>query len=305
MKKNKKNIYTFLVLMFFFSVAANNVHAQLVPCGLNGAADCTLCHLVIGFKGIYDYLLKLLLAASTMVIVVAGVMYMVSSGDKGMIDKAKSALTYALTAIILALVAWLIINATLHALGYKNVGNWYTFTCDTTQTPPPAQNSSGGATLPASGGSSGSTGTGGAGGKISGTGVVSSGQMTADQFFAQMRESSIYVNRRAGAQTGWINGKYYNDCSGSVQEWAKRGFGYDPGGSTSEMMENAQSYQGVNSLNVGDSLVANGSAGPTGHALIYIGNGMVMGNSGVGKNVRISPITNYTVAGVIKTPKAN
>lgn len=127
----------------------------LVPCGLGSAADCTLCHLVLGFKNIYDYLLVLLLSATTLVVVVAGVMYMVSSGDKGMIDKAKSALTYAITAMILALVAWLIINATLSALGYTKVGSWYNFTCDTTQTQGPT-GGMGGGTLPGTGGGSGS-----------------------------------------------------------------------------------------------------------------------------------------------------
>jgi len=123
----------------------------LVPCTNN----CTLCHLVLGFKNIYDYLLVLLLSATTLVVVVAGVMYMVSSGDKGMIDKAKSALTYALTAMILALTAWLIINATLNALGFKNAGSWYNFTCDTAQTQGPT-GGTGTGTLPGTGSGTGS-----------------------------------------------------------------------------------------------------------------------------------------------------
>jgi hypothetical protein len=126
----------------------------LVPC----TDDCTLCHLVLGFKNIYDYLLVLLLSATTLVVVVAGVMYMVSSGDKGMIDKAKSALTYALTAMILALVAWLIINATLNALGYNKSGSWYNFTCDTTQTKGPT-GGTGGGTLPGTQGAGGGSGS--------------------------------------------------------------------------------------------------------------------------------------------------
>ena len=125
----------------------------LVPCTNN----CTLCHLVLGFKNIYDYLLILLLSATTLVVVIAGVMYMVSSGDKGMIDKAKSALTYALTAMILALTAWLIINATLSALGYTKVGSWYNFTCDTAQTQGPT-GGTGVGTLPGTGGTGGKTG---------------------------------------------------------------------------------------------------------------------------------------------------
>jgi hypothetical protein len=147
MKINKTKKYVFLILLSFFVVSS--AHAQLVPCGIGaGNANCTLCHLVIGFKNIYDYLLEILLVCTTVVIVAAGIMYMVSSGSKGMIEKAKSAFTYALTAMILALVAWLIINATLNALGYRNAGNWWTFTCDTTQSKSAGTLGAGGATLP-------------------------------------------------------------------------------------------------------------------------------------------------------------
>lgn len=152
-RQNKNKIFIKLFLLsclFIFSFSfSSSAFAALVPCGVGaGNANCTLCHLVLGFKNIYDYLLSLLLAATTLVIVVAGVMYMVSSGAKGMIEKAKSALTYALTAMILALLAWLIINTVLNALGYNKSGSWWTFTCDTVQTVGPTTMGSGGATLP-------------------------------------------------------------------------------------------------------------------------------------------------------------
>ncbi|MCX6766796.1 MAG: hypothetical protein NT170_03400 [Candidatus Moranbacteria bacterium] len=171
-RKNKIFIKAFILaclIVFSFSLSSN-AKAALVPCGLNGTANCTLCHLVLGFKNIYDYLLSLLLAATTLVIVVAGVMYMVSSGAKGMIEKAKSALTYALTAMILGLLAWLIINATLNALGFKNAGSWYNFTCDTEQTKGPTSMGGGGATLPGTtpgGGAAPGTGSYKASGDIS------------------------------------------------------------------------------------------------------------------------------------------
>ncbi|MDD3487204.1 MAG: pilin [Candidatus Moranbacteria bacterium] len=133
-KKNKIYIKIFFsaIILFF---AASSAHAALVPCGIGeGNADCTLCHLVVGFKNIYDYLLTLLLSAATVVIIVAGVIYMISSGNKNLIDKAKSAFMYTITAIVLGLTAWLMINTVLNALGFKNAGSWWTFTCDTTQT---------------------------------------------------------------------------------------------------------------------------------------------------------------------------
>jgi hypothetical protein len=157
----------------------------LVPCGLGGAADCTLCHLVLGFKNIYDYLLTLLLVATTLIVVVAGVMYMVSSGDKGMIDKAKSALTYALTAMILGLTAWLIINATLNALGYNKSGSWYNFTCDTAQTQGPT----------------GGTGTGTLPG--TGTGTGSGSYKASDNLSPKAQEViNNYINTQVGKNYG-------------------------------------------------------------------------------------------------------
>jgi hypothetical protein len=153
--KNKYEIFFLLIILFSSFFVVRGVHAQLVPCGIGeGNADCTLCHLVIGFQNIYTYLLELLFVATTVTIVAAGIVYMVSSGSKALVEKAKSILVYALTAIILALTAWLIINATLNALGYKNAGNWWTFTCDTTQTKSNG-NLSTGVTLPGVGGSQG------------------------------------------------------------------------------------------------------------------------------------------------------
>ena len=106
---------------------------------------------------IMSYLRGIAGTIAVIFIIIGGIMYMVSSGSKGMIDRAKSALMYALTAMILALLAWLIINAILIALGYNNAGNWYTFTCDTTQTQGPT-GGTGGGTLPASTGPGGKTG---------------------------------------------------------------------------------------------------------------------------------------------------
>jgi hypothetical protein len=206
---------------------ANENTGGLVPCKNN----CTLCHLVLGFKNIYDYLLKLLLAATTLVVVVAGVIYMVSSGDKGMIDKAKSALTYALTAMILGLTAWLIINATLSALGYTKIGNWYTFTCDTTQTQGPT-GGIGGGTLP------GTPGYGNTGG----TGCA-----------------AVVANINSMAGSAYVRGS--NDCSSTTNRAYTNAGCKSPGGDSATMYANASQFTGAANLKAGDALVRNGHVG--------------------------------------------
>jgi hypothetical protein len=101
----------------------------LVPCKNN----CTLCHLIVGFHNIFTFLLGLLITATLLAITGAGVFYMVSTGNKGMMDTAKQALTYALTAFALGLGSWLVVTMILTAFGFNNAGSWWTFTCDATQ----------------------------------------------------------------------------------------------------------------------------------------------------------------------------
>jgi hypothetical protein len=192
--KNKNFLKSFIfscLLIFSFGLALN-ASATLVPCGVGaGNANCTLCHLVLGFKNIYDYLLYVILLPGTiLVVVIAGIMYMVSSGNKGLLERAKSALMYAITAMVLALLAWLIINTVLNALGYNKSGSWWTFTCDTTQTQGPTGGTGGGtlpggATLPATPGQNTGTPNGNCGG------ISTSGNANGQCQYASKELSSL------------------------------------------------------------------------------------------------------------------
>jgi cell wall-associated NlpC family hydrolase len=297
--KNKNKLFLktiFLPCLLFFSFfVAFNANAQLVPCGIGpGNADCTLCHLVLGFKNIYDYLLEILLVATTLVVVVAGIMYMVSSGNKGMIDKAKSALTYALTAMILGLTAWLIINATLSALGYTKVGSWYNFTCDTTQTKGPTTMGGGGATLPGTPGAGTGTGKGGGiSGKGSDINVPQDGSKLAQVL--EKEKSAVYV-WGGDPNSRNANGNLNTDCSGWVNAIYKEAYGIDIPRGSGEQPNQAFNY----------SQIVNGTIiGSSGHVGIYY-NGSVYHNSGTGRDVRVVNLDNYlsqhTVTGMRLPP---
>jgi len=265
----------------------------LVPCRNN----CTLCHLILGFKKIFDFLLGLLFIATILIITVAGVFYMVSSGSKGMMDKAKKALTYALIAFFIGMGSWLLVNIVMQMVGYQHPtgGNWWQFTCDTAQTRGPAMGSGG---TPITGGTAGTTGTG-SGGSPFGTGLVSSGQKTLDQIVANMR-NTVYDNGRQG----WTSdGTFHGDCSSWAQEFYKEAYGIDPGGSTAQMRQNANGSTDRSTLTPGDLLIVNGSHGDGTHAVIYLGGDSVIGNSGVGRNVRDGTLSGYsTISAVIKAP---
>jgi len=132
----KTNIFIIISVLVLFALLMGMKPAfadGLVPCGSSTNTDaCTLCHLIVGFQNIFNFLKNLLLTATTMFIVVAGVLYMISTGNKNLMDWAKKAITYSLTGFILFLCSWLIVTVVLTALGYKKVGSWSTFTCETT-----------------------------------------------------------------------------------------------------------------------------------------------------------------------------
>jgi hypothetical protein len=99
---------------------------SLVPCTDN----CNLCDLVLGIKRIFDYLMTLLAIVATLFIVIAGIAYIVSAGNKNLMDWAKKALMYALIGLALYLCSWLIVSSILTAMGYNRTG-WSTFDCET------------------------------------------------------------------------------------------------------------------------------------------------------------------------------
>ncbi|MDO8240638.1 MAG: pilin [Candidatus Moranbacteria bacterium] len=115
---------------------ANNAAGGLVPCGNGGVETaCTLCHFVIGFQNLVNFMLKLVITMGFVGIFAAGVMYIISAGDDKMMGSAKSALTASLIGFGIVMGAWLIVNVTIWALG-ANIGvatgqNWYDFNCST------------------------------------------------------------------------------------------------------------------------------------------------------------------------------
>jgi hypothetical protein len=144
--KKQRGIFLITILIVIIFLGGSKItFAGLVPCGSSENSEtCTLCHLIIGFQNIFNFLKNLLFVATILFIVVAGTLYMVSSGNKSLMDWAKKALTYSLTGFILFLCSWLIVTAILTALGYNQVGTWYNFTCDSTSTSTSSSGSGGG-----------------------------------------------------------------------------------------------------------------------------------------------------------------
>jgi len=141
MFKSKIKIFS-AVLFFLGTIPVVTSAAGLIPCATTEHPEpCTLCHFIIGFKNLVDYGLGLITIAAIVGIFFAGVMYVISSGNEGMMTSAKSFLKSSLIGFALVFLGWLIITVTMYVLGAKTdldigITGWNQFTCDTKSSAP-------------------------------------------------------------------------------------------------------------------------------------------------------------------------
>ncbi len=163
----------FFLGIFLFSFAPVfaplSAEAALIPCGRSGAdataaekKPCTVCHIVIGGKGIIDYGLKIMTYAAIAVIVAMAIFYIVSTGDEGMMQTAKGGIKAALIGFAVMLAAWLIVNTTLKILSAKVPGlditsSGFSFSCDTSSSAGSTKSGSAPGTPGSTGSTTGST----------------------------------------------------------------------------------------------------------------------------------------------------
>jgi cell wall-associated NlpC family hydrolase len=234
----------------------------------------------------------LLFVATMLVVTISGVFYMVSTGSKGMMDKAKKALTYGLTAFVIGMGCWLLINIIMTMVGFQNPtgGNWWEFTCDTTQTQ--------GATP-----STISTGTNATGNQQAPGDYKPSACADGAVKNAQaLQDKTIYDQGKTTGLRGKqdSNGYWHLDCSAFVNKaWQDAGL-KSPGNSTSDMKSSYTITQSNrNSAGPGDLLVIPGQ-----HVVMCVDAGcnQVIHSSGTGVNVKVSNGDYYIAqgAGVIR-----
>jgi len=95
------------------------VNAGLVPCGgtaTDSKEACTICDLATGIQKIVNFVTKLVGITLVVIIVVAGVMYIVSAGNPSMTTMAKTAMKNSVIGAIVVLTAFVLINFILVAI---------------------------------------------------------------------------------------------------------------------------------------------------------------------------------------------
>lgn len=116
---------------------------HLVPCGrltddpgtttINETENCTLCHLFLLLKNVFDLMLSLLIIVSILLITIGGVVYIVSTGNSNLIGIAKNIITKTLIGFALMLIGWLLVFTLLTFLSTGDMvgkGTWFEFNCD-------------------------------------------------------------------------------------------------------------------------------------------------------------------------------
>lgn len=128
--------FLFLVFVAGFCLLIPAVsQAGLIPCGGTGQPMCNLCYLIVGIQGLINYGLQIMIYVALVMLVIAGVVYIISSGNTGMMDTAKGLLKNVLIGFSIILLAWLIVTTTMWVIGAKTklgierANSWHEFTC--------------------------------------------------------------------------------------------------------------------------------------------------------------------------------
>ena len=162
-KMRVRALLIFFAGMTFLSAAVpESAFAQtkgLIPCGTSYASDpCTLCHLIVGMQGLIDFgLKKIMLPLAILMIVVAGVIYIISAGNEHLMTLAKTGLTYILAGFAIILAAWIMVNTVLNLVGVKSdlglsITRWDQFSCSTNSSTPSSTAPTTGSTTGGAGG---------------------------------------------------------------------------------------------------------------------------------------------------------
>ena len=115
--KAKKIKYTLIGILLFSPIF---VSAGLVPCGEPGN-PCGFSHLMIMINGIIHFLLfSVAIPVAAILFAWAGFKFMMAGGNEGQISKAKEIFGAVLYGLLIAFLAWLIVNTVLTALGLNS-----------------------------------------------------------------------------------------------------------------------------------------------------------------------------------------
>ncbi len=119
-----------------FALAEEGLFVEPLSDECVDAGACDKCDLIRLISAIASGTLKVVGPIGVFCVALSGFFYMISAGKMGGesniqgVARAKMALSASIVGIIIAVTAWLIVDAILAAVGYKGFGSsWNTITC--------------------------------------------------------------------------------------------------------------------------------------------------------------------------------
>ena len=115
----------------------------LVPCGRNcddpgtvgwdESKSCTLCHFIILADNVINFLMKVVAIVAMLALVIGGLIYTKSSGNKSLMSSAKQNFSKILYGFVIVFIAWVTVSVAMTLFGFTDPsgdGNWAIFTCN-------------------------------------------------------------------------------------------------------------------------------------------------------------------------------
>lgn len=131
--------YTAKNLSITCSITFPDITTGLVPCGrladnpatgdIDESKACGLCALFYMLKNIINFVLELAVGIGVFILIIAGLLYALSTGNPRNIELAKSAMSSVIAGLAIVFIAWLAIAVILQAMGYANIGTWNQVNC--------------------------------------------------------------------------------------------------------------------------------------------------------------------------------
>lgn len=94
-------------------------------------SDCTVCGVLSTVSQTINFLMGVSAAAAALVLVLAGLAYIFTTGRKRLLEKAKVFARNGIIGFLLILVSWLVIRTLFFVSGYQDAAGWWRFSCET------------------------------------------------------------------------------------------------------------------------------------------------------------------------------
>lgn len=113
--------------MFVLKIA-RAAEETVVSCS---GSDCTVCGALSTVSRVINFLMGISAVAAVLILVLAGIAYIFTTGRKRFLEKAKVFARKGVIGFGLILVSWLVIRTLFFVSGYQGINNWWSLSCET------------------------------------------------------------------------------------------------------------------------------------------------------------------------------